>query len=307
MEKTALKYLGKSDVDKSFEKLKKEKTEFLLTDYKKCTETIKKLTEDILSKYNDHITVHKGNLQDITNEYKNAYVSYREKEEDDNKRRYRGYTNYYTDIKSEEEYIKSEIKYHYRSAAFRFKKYTPTREEEQKVLYFSLEKEYFSRSKFSFSFCAYYNSEHILCLDKITFKSKGWEEADLEFDTVKISTDKIIWLLESFLLLNKKGKENYKKRQIKQGENKIKKAKINQLKRKAGIINVKKILDEIDFDYGLEEIQGALKIHISLNRGVTTVKIPKKNLNKSLEYLSGFVETILKAEKLDIYFRHLNI
>ena len=305
---TALKYLGKSDIDKSFKKLQKEEIEFVETDYNKCCEIIKNLTEDILSKYKDYITVYEGNLQDLTRQYKTDYIAYLKKEEKERKDNpYSVNSYFYREPKSEEKYIETEIKYNYGSSAMRFKKYMPTKKEEQKVLYFELEKHYDARSKFSFNFCAYYNSENIFCLDKITFEKlrRGWEQNILEIETAKTSPDKIIELLERFLQLNAKGEENYKKGQVKLKKDKIKKAKVTQLKRKAGVINIKKILDEIDCSYEIEEMNSAMKIHISLDKGITTIKIPKKNLNESLQYLEEFVETILKASQLKIYFKHL--
>ncbi len=307
MKYTRLEYLGKTDIDKSFKKLKNDKTIVLNTDYKNSKETIKELTELILSKYNDFIKVLKGNLQEITNKYKAEYIEYVEEKKEQNKRRYGAYTTYYSSIMLEDEYINNQINYRYRSDAVRFRKYTPTKEAEESVLYFNLERAYNSHSNFSFNFCVYYNSEHILCLDMITIKSKNREKDVYEFDTVKISVSKVLELLETFVVLNIKGEENYKKRQIKLKDNKIKKEKISQLKRKAGIINVKKILDEIDLDYTILEMYGAFKINIALNKGITTIKVPKKNLNESLPYLSEFVEAVLKANKLNIYFKHLNI
>ncbi len=306
MKYNVLKYISKSEIDKSFKKLKKDKTVTVTTGNKEIKETIKKLAKLIVSKYDNYITICNGNYQDLLDKYKAKYLEYVAEETEQNNQR-GAYTAYYSSIEPEEKYVNKYINYYHRTDAVRFKKYTPTKEDEERVLCFNLERGYKSHSQFSFSFCVYFNSEHILCFDMITIKSKNRETDVYEFDTVKTSVSKVIELIESFLELNIKEEENYKKRQIKLEDNKIKNGKINQLKQKAGIINVKKILDEIDFNYNIEEMHGAFKIHIALDKGITSIKVPKKNLSKSLPYLAEFVETILKANELKIYFKHLNI
>ncbi len=307
MDDSSLKYLWKSEIERAFKKLKKKETEFLCADYKKCTETTQKLTEHIVSKYNDYITVLKGNLQDLINENKNSYEDYVKDQEKEIELRNK-WGNYYSrNIESIEEYINSKIKYN-DPDFLRFKRYATTKKEEDKVLYFRLKRDYNSRSKFSFSFCAYYNSEDILYLDKIIFKKEryNWRK-HLEFDTIKTTPDEIIWFLKYLLQLNKKRQESYKKRQKKLENDRIKKDKIDILKKKARIINIQKILNKIDVNYKIYEMRDFLRIYISLNEGTTSIKIPIKNINNNLKYIPEFVEIVLKAEKLGIYFEYYTL
>ena len=302
--KKPFKYLGKSDIDKSFAKLKKEAVLTIEPNYDKCCETIKKLKEELLSEYGEYLSVGKGNLVDLTKKYKKSYQVYLEEREEEireNKYRY-SYYNKREPI-SEEEHIENEFKYNYGVTASRFEKYIQTKEEEQKVLYFSLHKNHYSRSKFRFEFCIYYNFEDTLCIDQLTIK-EGRREYISVSDSAKTSPDKIIWLMESFLQSDNRGEELYKKRQIKQEDNRIKKQKVDSLKQKAGTINIKQILDKIDCSYEIDELATKVKIHIILGKGRTTIAIPKRNLKESLQYLTEFVEAIVKADKLKINFRH---
>ncbi len=297
-------YLGKTDIDKSFKKLQKDKLEYVEADYVKCCDIIKTIILDFSSTYKDSIKVYNGNLEDLTNDYKKRYISYLKDFKEKKKDRY---SYYYPqgDPQTEEEYVKYHFKQDYHET-HRFEKYTPNKKEEDKVFYFEFKK-YF-RSKLFYKFSIYFNSENILCCDRITLKKIDYLEYEMiEVQTATILPETMMGLFNEFLELDIAGKEIYKKRKIQLEADNIKKNKVKGLKKKAGLINIKKILDEMNCAYALEEMKNAIKVQIELSKGRTAIKIPKKNLNKALELLPEFVESILKADKLNIQFKHKQI
>ncbi len=293
-----LSYLKKTDIDKSFKKLKKDSVEFIEKDYDKCCAIIKKISDEIISKDYDYITILDGNKKSLTEKYKREYIKYLENFEKRKKERfsyYRPVGNPYT----KEEYVKSEFNSNFKASYFRLEKYAATKKEEMKSIYFNLYR--YTNSQYEFSFCGYFNEKDVFCLDKLTFKGGKF----IGIETVKISPEMIKSFIDNFLILDKAGEKESKKKQMKAIDNRIKKEKVDNLKQKAGIINIDSVMKKIDCKYRYEKLKTAVKIHIILKKGYTTIRIPQKNIKETLEYLPEFVESILKADKLNVNFKHL--
>ena len=296
-----ISYLAKSDIDKSFKKLQKESTGLIETDYNKCCDIIKEMKEAIISNHADYTTICAGNLEDAIAKYNIEYKAYIIDFEKSKKDR----SNYYRPTgnpKTLDEYIENKLNLKDVGTVYRFKNYSPTRKEEKKVLYFDFNRH--SNSSYTFSFCVYFNSRNMLCLDKITFKESIRRKEFVDIETAKILPNKMEALISTFLELNIKGKIEAKKRGEKQEANNIKKSKIKNLKQRAGLVNIKKIMNTLDCDYGLETMKSDVKIHVNFEKGRATIKIKQKDINNSLEFLSELVENILKADKLNIHCRY---
>ncbi len=296
----AFSYLGKTEIDKSFKKLQKENDLSLEYNYDNCCETIKQLKEYLISEIGEYFKFLDGNLVDLTEKYRNEYPEYVREIEKENRSRYCYSPSNPVPV---EEYIQNQFKSN-DSSEMRFEKYIPTKIEENKVLYFELNQPYYHRSNFSFCFCLFYNSDNMLCIDKINLKKIRYKRNIEGIDSAKSSPERIKEFFKNFVLLDKKGKEAYEKNQLKLKDDKIKREKVNKLKLKAGEINIKQILDEIDCDYTVEEQGHTMLVSIKQGKGKTRIKIPKKNVAKSLEFLKGYVETIIEADKLKIHFKH---
>ncbi len=284
------KYLLKADIDKTFKKLHADKIELVESDYNKCCDIINILNKEV-EKYGNALDIYKGNLKDLTTTYQMEYKTYL-RGDAEKKRKY----SYYRGNKpfTEKEYIAEEFRINHGESKLRFQKYIPNEKVEKKVIYVKIQN-YHSRLKHSFYFCAYFNSKNRFCVDKIAINRR--DKDDITFDTAKTSPNQFIILLDEFKRLHMQGEATYQ-------QNMIKKEKIDGLKQKAGEINIKQVLNNINCDYTIQKQGHSTLVKIHLGKGWTVIKIPKKNLKAFLPDLEGIVETILKAHKLKVHFKH---
>ncbi len=302
MTERSFEYLGKSDVEKIFNRLKAKNSLSVETDYSRCCETTEELRKSIVSIAGERVTVLDGNLKDYTDKYTSEYSAYAKQINE--RKRDRWFPNDVSDPVPMEQFVESCFKTSHRGLRIRFEKYSPSKKEENRVIFLDLKKPNRSRSKSSFYFCIYYDSDSMLCMDKLHFVEKNYNDVLAEIETAKTSPETINEFFRDLSTANDAGKVVSIKNQIKRKDDNTKKAKVNTLKLKAGEINIRKILNDIDCNYTLEKQNASVLIILTLKSGKTTVKIPNRNLSKSLEKLKGFVEAIVDGDKLNIHFRH---
>lgn len=298
-----LTYLRKTDIDKSFNTIKSENLPLPESSFQDRCDTIKKIKDELLSDFDECIKIHEGNLADLIKAYKIKYQEYTEKFASGKQSRYsHSYSYLYGKMESEDEYIAGRFGNSYHTSRERFEKYSKTKEDEDSSLYFQLHKN--NQSKLSFSFCVYYNSENILCIDKLLLKKGRRDLVLAETSTKTVCSGQVKEFLEKLASTNDIQKQKTAERHQTQQDENLKKEKVKRLKQKAGIVNIKKVVDNIDCSYAIEEMKLAFKIHIALSKGTSVIKIPKKDLNEKIQYLEEFVKTIIKADKLKIHFNH---
>jgi len=212
---------------------------------------------------------------------------------------------------TEEEYIQERLysnMFGFNVDTFLLEKYRPTQQKANEVLLCELHLSGAALSKIHFSI--FFNDAAQLCFDYISYQGlKLLDSCDSVKNNIKImssitSLDAVKNLIHSFPEEEVKIKQEEKLRWQQNDKERIKKDKIKTLSTKAVISRINSMLEEKNITFFIAERTNILQIYLTMKKGETVIRVPKKDIKDRLEILPSLCEKLIEADQLNIQCKY---
>jgi hypothetical protein len=296
--------LKKTNLDKLFKKyIVKSEDITIVESYKQRCDFISDLASFFTSKlFKKYFKINTKNLEYEIAECKNNFR--KRKEQDD-------FYFYRYGSQTEEEYLEEQL---YSNVfgnyvdTFVLEKYHPTKQKADEVLLCELSLSRAAQSRIFFSL--FFNDASQLCFDYISLKNtrkrRSCEavENDIKTFSSLTSLDAVKNFVNSFPEEEINIKKEDEIRWRRNDKERVKKDKIKDLSSKAVVSRIKSILNETNISFFIDERIHMLKIYLTMKKGKTVIRVPKKDIKNRLEILPSLCEKLIEADQLNIQCKY---
>jgi len=296
--------LKKANLDILFKNyIVKSKGITIVESYKERCHFISELSSFFTSKtFQKYFTINTSNLEQ---EIANCKKNFRKRKQQDD------FYYYRYGSQTEDEYIQEWLysnRFGNYVETFLLEKYHPTQQKADEVLLCKLRLS--GAARLSIYFSLFFNEAAQLCFDYISYNgSRRHESCEAVENDIKTlssitSLDAVKNLINSFPEEEVKIQKEDELRWQRNDKEKVKKDKIKALSSKAVVSRINSILKEKNIPFLIVERTNILQICLTMKKGKTVIRVPKKDIKDRLEILPSLCEKIIEADQLNIQCKY---